>query len=87
MKKILIAGLIGIGILTSGYAYMNHTDKPKYQIRKDYTVKYGDTVWGIAEKNVQKGEDIRQYIYNLEQINGARLHDLRPGDKIEIYKY
>lgn len=86
MRKLMIAGLIGIGILVSGFMYMGH-DKPKYQIRYDYTVRYGDTLWDIAAKNVPEDMDIREYIYNLKVINGEDIADLKPGQVITLYRY
>lgn len=86
MKGLLIAGLIGAGILVSGFVYMGH-DKPKYQIRYDYTVRYGDTLWDVAAKNAPDDMDIREYMYNLYQINGADIADLKPGQVITLYRY
>ena len=51
MKKILIAALIGVGLLTVGYQYMQ-PEPQRVQIRSDYRVKYGDTVWDIAAARV-----------------------------------
>lgn len=86
MKRMLIAGLIGAGILVSGFVYIGH-DKPKYTIRYDYTVRYGDTLWDIAAKHSPENEDIREYIYNLKVINGGDILDLKPGQTITLYRY
>lgn len=86
MKGLLIVGLIGVGILVSGFVYMGH-DKPKYQIRYDYTVRYGDTLWDVAAKNAPDDMDIREYMYNLYQINGEDIADLKPGQVITLYRY
>ena len=82
----LIAGLIGVGILVSGFVYIGY-DKPKYTIRYDYTVRYGDTFWDIAAKHSPDNEDIREYIYNLKVINGGDILDLKPGQTITLYRY
>ena len=85
MKGLLIVGLIGVGILVSGFVYMGH-DKPKYQIRYDYTVRYGDTLWDVAAKNAPDDMDIREYMFNLHQINGENITDIKPGQVITLYR-
>lgn len=85
MKGVLIVGLIGVGILVSGFVYMGH-DKPKYQIRYDYTVRYGDTLWDVAAKNAPDDMDIREYMFNLHQINGENITDIKPGQVITLYR-
>lgn len=79
-RSTIIAGLMAIGVLTVGFStYSNLTEKPKYIIRYDYTVRYGDTLWDLAAKNSPDDMDIREYMFNLHQINGENITDLKPG--------
>lgn len=87
-RSTIIAGLVAIGVLTAGFStYSNLTEKPKYQIRYDYTVRYGDTLWDVAAKNAPDDMDIREYIYNLKVINGGDIPELKPGQVITLYRY
>lgn len=87
-RSTIIAGLMVIGVLTAGFStYSNLTEKPKYTIRYDYTVRYGDTLWDLAAKNSPDDMDIREYMFNLQQINGENITDLKPGQVITLYRY
>lgn len=35
-----------------------------------HTVQEGDTLWDIAQANPHDGMDIREFIYDLERMNG-----------------
>lgn len=87
-RSTIIAGLMAIGILVTGLTTYSHlTEKPKYQIRYDYRVRYGDTLWDIAAKNAPDDMDIREYLHNLYKINGADIVNLKPGQVITLYRY
>lgn len=87
-RSTIIAGLLAIGVLTASFsAYSHMTEKPKYQIRYDYTVRYGDTLWDLAAKNSPDDMDIREYMFNLHQINGENITDIKPGQVITLYRY
>ena len=46
----------------------------------EYTVKSGDTLWGIAKKH--SGVSVSQ----IEKLNNISASDLKPGIKIQIPK-
>ena len=55
-------------------------------IYEDYTVTAGDTLWSIASENKKDGQDVREYIYELQKVN--ELHDcmIYPNQTITIIK-
>ena len=59
-------------------------DEASYQV---ITVRYGDTLWGIAGQHASDmGEDIRTYIGNLQEINHLSGDRIREGERLLIYK-
>lgn len=87
IKGAIITVAIGLGLLTSGYAYISHdVENHKYQIRYDYEIKQGDTLWDLAEKNAGD-EDVREWIFNVQQLNDVDLTKIRQGQSITIYRY
>lgn len=52
------------------------SDKGKY---KSYTVKSGDTYWGLAQKN-------HTTVATLTKLNGSRFKTMFPGHKLKIPK-
>lgn len=53
-------------------------------VTEDYTVAAGDTLWSIACKNAET--DIREYIYELREINNLNDCMIYPGQTIKIIK-
>ena len=51
-----------------------------------YTVKPGDTLWGIAERFLGKGSRWREIYYANRAIIGANPNVIRPGQKLTIKK-
>ena len=88
MKGAAIGLLIAVGVLASGYTYINHhTEEHRFTYRYDYTVKSGDTLWDISAQHVGSDEDIREYMYNLKGINDSDLSNLKAGQVITLYHY
>lgn len=53
---------------------------------QEYTVVQGDTLWSIASENKKAGQDIREYIYELREINNMNDCLLYPNQTITIIK-
>lgn len=51
----------------------------------EYTVQAGDTLYGLAQKYANENQDIREYIYNLKQVNNIGS-TLDVGQTIIIFK-
>jgi len=47
-------------------------------------VNYGDTVWDIAKDFRDKNKDIRNLIYEIENINSLKDYNIYPGQIIKI---
>lgn len=88
MKKMLLVAAFGSALLATGVsACMADNALPRHQLRYDYTVQRGDTLWGIASKAVSDDMDIREYIHKLKEINGINNESIRPGQIITLYKH
>ena len=44
-------------------------------------VKQGDTLWSIAEK-IDSRRDIREIVYDIQQLNKMQNSNLNPGEKL-----
>jgi lysM domain protein len=90
--KAIIAGAIvaGAAILCAGMA--THEDgKNAVLVEEVYTVRPGDTIWGIAERYVAKNTGTRRYILEYKEgmyENNPWLLDrdgiIYPGDEIKV---
>lgn len=51
----------------------------------EVTVQENETIWDIAAKHCTDDQDIRQYIYDIRQLNHIRNSgDLQPGQILQI---
>ena len=86
-RMILLILLIGVVIfIISTYTY---TYSESIKIFKEEYVISGDTLWSIAEHEAEnnlyfKGEDIRNIISELKNINNIKSSYLKVGQKILI---
>ena len=62
-----------------------HTSTAKTESQViNYQIRKGQTLWSIAREYTPSNKDIRQTIYEIEQINDQDLSVIYPGQTIKI---
>ena len=90
-KAIIAGGIVaGAAILCAGMA-TQEDGKNAVLVEEVYTVRPGDTIWGIAEEYVAKNTGTRRYILEyksgMEELNPWLLDRdgmIYPGDEIKV---
>ena len=49
-----------------------------------HTVRSGDTLWEIAGVHAPQGADLRDFVFDLKQVNGLASSGLQPGQILLI---
>lgn len=86
-KKVIIFFVILIIAILAKNSYSN--DNISY--KTEYVVA-GDTLWSIAEQEVNnneyyKNDDIRTVVYDIKYINNLKSSELKQGMKLKIPVY
>jgi len=63
------------------------TVKPAAADEYEITVSAGDTLWGIARKQVNNRLDVRYAIFAIQERNGLKTVDIKPGQTLIIPKF
>ncbi|MCI8384058.1 MAG: LysM peptidoglycan-binding domain-containing protein [Clostridia bacterium] len=88
-KKFIRSSILLLGIMIIALLGINTTySKTEIAYQEDYIVK-GDTLWSIAEKQVNnneyyKNKDIREVMYEIKELNQIGNGNLEIGQKILI---
>ena len=81
-KKRFIRSLIVLIFLVLSLLHTS-TAKTESQVI-NYQIRKGQTLWSIAREYTPSNKDIRQTIYEIEQINDQDLSVIYPGQTIKI---
>ena len=92
LKPVLIGGVfVAAAALCSGTVNPWDDGKNAVLVEEVYTVRPGDTVWGIAEEFCAKNTATRRYILEyksgIEELNPwllDRKGEIYPGDEIKV---
>ncbi len=88
-KKFVRSILIIVGGIILAFLGISHTySKTEVSYKEDYIIK-GDTLWSIAENQVDtneyyKNKDIREVMYEIQKLNNLQSGNLEIGQKILI---
>lgn len=90
-KAAVVGGIVaGAAILCAGMA-TQEDGKNAVLVEETYTVRPGDTLWGIAERYVSKNTGTKRYILEYKEgmyENNPWLLDrdgmIYPGDEIKV---
>lgn len=75
----LVITFVILTILSPNKVYSN---KPIDYL--EIMVHRGDSLWSIARKHNTSKKDIRELIYQIEQLNDSNSASLHPGDILKI---
>ncbi|MCX7749708.1 MAG: LysM peptidoglycan-binding domain-containing protein [Clostridia bacterium] len=82
-KKRFIIFILSIFCLMTSMIYSDIAYGSKVNQYLTVTVQSGDTLWSIAERFCNHG-DIREYIYELKQLNSLSNSEIFEGDQIKV---
>ena len=77
-----------IGIKLTTTSANADTKAPRQKYYREYQIEKGDTLWSIAGDEMGPGwSDIREYIYEVEVLNGIEGDSLTAGNYLQLPYY
>lgn len=81
MKNILIALCFGAFLYNIGNVLL--APEPVYKYH-NVIVASGDTMWDIAGRFADPGEDVREVVFRIAKANGLKNKTLYPGQVLRV---
>ncbi|NOU96960.1 LysM peptidoglycan-binding domain-containing protein [Paenibacillus sp. LMG 31456] len=53
-------------------------------IKQTFEIEKGDTLWKIANQHAPKGQDVREYMYEIKLLNGLKSNLLQEGQLLQL---
>lgn len=82
IRSIAILIFLLVGLFNFSIAKSNTTEAEII----NYTIDPGETLWSIAKKYTPNNKDIRQTIYEIEELNNLDNATIYAGQTIQIKK-
>lgn len=91
MVSQIIAGMINASFIIILFlvliAIMPKKTVEAYAMKyEEYVVSNGETLWSIACENKKEKQDVREYVYQLRELNNIDDCIIVPGQTIKIIK-
>lgn len=83
LRKLFTVLMVCLALTTvSGIVYnvISVNSLPKQVV----VVRSGDTLWTIASRWAEEGEDVRTMVYRIQRVNDMEGNKLQPGQKILV---
>lgn len=85
MKQCIAVICLVLGLFV-GYTSFGHQDT--YKHIQTVEIEHGDTMWSIASRVTPDDMDIREVIYEIEEMNHiTNVGALKPGAQIQVPVY
>ncbi|MCR8631902.1 LysM peptidoglycan-binding domain-containing protein [Paenibacillus radicis (ex Xue et al. 2023)] len=53
-------------------------------LKQTFEIEKGDTLWKIANQYAPKGQDVREYMYEIKLLNGLKSNLLQEGQLLQL---
>ena len=76
LLSICILLFIGVGVISGSVT------AESYETYEQVEITEGDTLWNFSERYVDNSTDVREYIYEVCNLNGIKAGEIKAGDKL-----
>ena len=73
-----MAGILGVELFADKATAANE------KVNIPVTVESGDSLWSIATDHIEKGKNIRSYVYEIADLNGINDNTIYAGQTILV---